>query len=118
MQNQFIPPKLTFLLVNQKQKIRIPVQSIIMLEGHANYTLIYLNNGKQNLYAKCLGYFEELLNEENFLRVHRGSLINPSFIVSYDKEAHKILLENNLEVSISRRKQWCLNSLKNNVLRS
>lgn len=99
---------LTFLLVNQKQKIRIPIQSIVMLEGHANYTLIYLESGKKRLFAKSLGYFEDLLNEEHFLRVHRANLINPSFIIGYDKDASKLRLENNLEVSIARRRRACM----------
>jgi DNA-binding LytR/AlgR family response regulator len=108
MQELFIPPKINFLLVNQKQKTRIPTNSIIMLEGYVNYTLIYLQNGTQKLYARTLRHFEELLSSEHFLRVHRGFLVNPSFIIAYDKDACKIRLKNNLEVSISRRKRGCL----------
>jgi two-component system, LytTR family, response regulator len=105
MQKQFIPPKITFLLVNQKQKIGIPVQNIIMLEGFANYTLIHLQNGTQKLYARTLGHFEALLSEENFIRVHRGFLINPCCISHYDKNENILYLDNNLEVSVSRRKK-------------
>jgi two-component system, LytTR family, response regulator len=112
MQEPFIPPKISFLLVNQKQKTRIPIQSIVMLEGHINYTLIYLENGNKKLYAKCLGHFEDLLINAHFLRVHRGIIVNPSFIVSYDKEGGKLRLENNLEVNIARRRRWCMDFLK------
>jgi DNA-binding LytR/AlgR family response regulator len=108
MQTNLIPTKIHFLIVNHKQKIKIPSQSIVMLEGHVNYTLIHLQNGKQKLYARTLGYFEELLSQEHFLRVHRGFLVNPSFILNYDKESCKLRLENNLEVSISRRRRWCM----------
>ena len=108
MQKQFIPSKITFLLVNRKQKIHIPTNSIIMLEGLANYTLIHLENGKKKLYARTLGYFEGLLSEEHFLRVHRGFLVNTSFIVHYNKEENILNLENNLQVSISRRKRNCM----------
>jgi DNA-binding LytR/AlgR family response regulator len=108
MQTNHIPAKIHFLIVNQKQKIKIPSQSIVMLEGHINYTLIHLQNGKQKLYARTLRHFEGLLSNEHFLRVHRGFLVNPSFILNYDKESCKLRLENNLEVSISRRKRGCL----------
>jgi two-component system, LytTR family, response regulator len=104
MQEHFIPPKLNFLLVNQKQKTRIPTNSIIMLEGYANYTLIHLQNGKQKLYARTLGYFEALLSEDRFIRVHRGFLVNSSCIIHYDKDENILHLENNLEVSIARRR--------------
>ena len=105
MKNTFIPSKINFLLVNQKQKTRIPTNSIIMLEGVANYTLIHLQNGKQKLYARTLGYFEALLSEEHFIRVHRGYLVNSTCIIHYDKEDSKLYLENNLIVSISRRRK-------------
>jgi two-component system, LytTR family, response regulator len=100
-----IKTPINFLLVNQKQKIRIPIQNIIMLEGHANYTLIYLQSGKQKLYARTLRHFEELLSEENFIRVHRGFLINPCCINHFDKNENILYLDNNLEVSVSRRKK-------------
>jgi two-component system, LytTR family, response regulator len=105
MQEPFIPHKLNFLLVNQKQKTRIPTNSIIMLEGVANYTLFHLQNGKKKLYARTLGHFEELLSEEHFIRVHRGFLVNSSCIINYDKDENILHLENNLEVSISRRRK-------------
>jgi two-component system, LytTR family, response regulator len=105
MQEPFILPKINFLLVNRKQKTRIPTNSIIMLEGFANYTLIHLQNGKKKLYARTLGYFEELLSEEHFIRVHRGFLVNSSCIIHYDKDENILHLENNLEVSISRRRK-------------
>ena len=108
MQKTFIAPKTSFLLVNQKQKTRIPTNSIVMLEGHINYTLIYLENGNKKLYAKCLGHFEGLLNHDHFIRVHRGIIVNPSFIIGYDKQGGKLHLENNLEVNIARRRRWCM----------
>jgi DNA-binding LytR/AlgR family response regulator len=105
MKESFIPPKINFLLVNQKQKTLIPTNSIIMLEGYANYTLFHLQNGKKKLYARTLGYFEELLSEEHFIRVHRGFLVNSSCIIHYDKDENILHLEDNLEVSISRRRK-------------
>lgn len=108
MQKQFIPAQITFLLVNRKQKTRIPTNSIIMLEGYVNYTLIHLQNGTQKLYARTLRHFESLLMGEHFIRVHRGFLVNSSFIINYNKEENVLHLENNLEVSISRRKRGCL----------
>jgi two-component system, LytTR family, response regulator len=108
MKKPFIPAQITFLLVNRKQKTRIPTNSIIMLEGYVNYTLIHLQNGTKKLYARTLRHFEGLLSDEHFIRVHRGFLINSSFIINYNKEENILHLENNLEVSISRRKRGCL----------
>lgn len=94
-----------FVMVNHKQKIRIPVQNIIMLEGFSNYTLFHLQSGKQRLFARPIRHFEEQLLIENFVRVHRGFLVNSSCIVGYDRIENKLQMKNNLEAMISRRRR-------------
>ncbi len=105
MQTNFKPSATHFVVVNQKQKIRIPTDNIIMLEGISNYTLFHLQNGKKKLYARSIRHFEEKLIGENFIRIHRGFLVNSSCIVGYDKMENKLQMENNLEASISRRRR-------------
>lgn len=97
--------QMNFVIVNQKQKIRIPTKNIIMLEGHNNYTLFYLQNGKQSMYARTIGHFQELLDSDQFIRIHRGFLVNTCCIVGYDKMENKLQMENNLEAMISRRRR-------------
>jgi two-component system, LytTR family, response regulator len=94
----------SFLTVNHKQQIRIHTDNIVMLEGHNNYTLIHLKNGKKQMYSKTISHFEEQLENEHFIRCHRAFLVNPLFIIGYDKEAAKLYLMNNLIANISRRK--------------
>ncbi len=103
--------KMSFVIVNQKQKIRIPTQNIIMLEGHNNYTLFHLQNGKQRMYARTIGHFQELLDSEQFIRIHRGFLVNSSCIIGYDKIENKLQMQNNLEASISRRRRKNLSNV-------
>ncbi len=98
-------PASHFVMVNRKQKIRIPVQNIIMLEGFNNYTLFHLQSGKQRLYARPIRHFEAQLLQENFIRIHRGYLVNSSCIVGYDKLENKLQMENNLQAMISRRRR-------------
>ena len=94
-----------FLTVNFKQKTKIPTHDIIMMEGHNNYTLFYLENGKQKMYARTLGHFEEQLSNDSFIRCHRAFLVNSDFITGYNKVENKFFMQNNLEATISRRKQ-------------
>ncbi len=100
-----------FVVVNQRQKTRIPTQNIIMLEGCSNYTIFHLQNGMKKVYAHTISYFEEQLIHEHFIRIHRGFLVNSSCIVGYDKTENKLQMQNNLEASISRRKKKQLISL-------
>jgi two-component system LytT family response regulator len=108
MNTTFKPSPVHFVVVNHKSKIRIPVQNIIMLEGHINYTIFHLQNGKQRMYARSIRHFEPQLLEENFLRIHKGFLVNSSCIVGYDKIEDKLYMENNLKASVSRRKRKSL----------
>jgi DNA-binding LytR/AlgR family response regulator len=94
-----------FIMVNHKQRIRIPVQNIIMLEGFSNYTLFHLQSGKQRLFARPICHFEAQLLQEKFVRVHRGFLVNSSCILGYNKEDNKLQMQNNLEAMISRRRR-------------
>jgi DNA-binding LytR/AlgR family response regulator len=94
-----------FVLVNQKQKTFIPVENIIMLEGQSNYSVFHLKYGKKRIYAHTIRYYEDQLLDQQFIRVHSGFLINPSFVVEYNRVDGKLMMENNLEASISRRKR-------------
>lgn len=100
-----------YVLVNQKQKTLIPVENIIMLESQSNYSIFHLKNGKKRIYAHTIRYFEDQLLNQQFIRVHSGFLINPSFVVEYNQEDGKLKMENNLEASISRRKRKNLKEL-------
>jgi len=94
-----------YVLVNQKQRTLIPVENIIMLESQSNYSVFHLKYGKKRIYAHTIRYFENQLLNQQFIRVHSGFLINPSYVVEYNREDGKLRMENNLEASISRRKR-------------
>lgn len=104
-------PHYKFVTVNFKQKLKILTSSIIMFEGHKNYTLIHLSNGLKKMYARTLCHFEEQLIDEKFIRVHRTYLVNPDYIIGYDKVRGKLFLKNCLVASISRRKHQNLDYL-------
>jgi two-component system LytT family response regulator len=70
-----------------------------------NYTLIYLEDGTQKLYARTLANFQKLLINDPFIRVHQSYLANPIFILEYHEAENRLIMENNIEVTISRRKK-------------
>ncbi len=82
-------------------KVFVPLNEIIRLEGQRNYTLFVLNSGKKILVAKTLRLFDELF-PSTFVRVSRGCIINMSFLISL-KEG-KFLLKDGFEIPISRRR--------------
>lgn len=82
--------------------------NIIMLEASGNYTIFHILNQKKHLYAKCINAFEESLKMEGFLRVHRGFIINPDYIIDYDEGSSLISMKYDLKVAVSRRKKVSL----------
>ena len=85
----------------------IKVDLIIRLESESNYTIIYLDNNKKLIASKTLSYFEEMLEQYNFMRVHRSCIINLTKILCIiNKEGYYTLSMNDMScVEISRRKK-------------
>ncbi|MCU0470660.1 MAG: LytTR family transcriptional regulator DNA-binding domain-containing protein [Arcicella sp.] len=83
----------------------IPLQEIIMLEGMINYTVLHLRSGRRVLIPRTLKLFEILLVNYDFLRTHRGFMINCEHLRSIDREGVSMILTNNLQAMVSRRRR-------------
>ncbi|MEA5458270.1 LytTR family DNA-binding domain-containing protein [Arcicella sp. LKC2W] len=102
------------LIIDQKKKKTLDISQIIMLRGFANYTCFYLQNGKQSLSARTLKYYEGLLNDKGFIRIHRGFLVNQKCILKHNIDTSQLILVEGHEAEISRRrKNEYLNGIKN-----
>ena len=90
------------------QKKKIPLTEIVMLEAEANYTCLHLLNGKKLLISRTMKLFDKLLEDYPFTRVHRSFIVNKSHLKSYDADKECMMLSNNIEATISRRKKRTL----------
>ncbi|NBB30811.1 LytTR family DNA-binding domain-containing protein [Cellulophaga sp. BC115SP] len=87
------------------QKIKIPIQQIVMLQADCNYTYIYLKNGEKFLFARTIKFFEYMLKDYRFERIHKTYMINCAHIRNYDAKSQNLILSNNLKATISRRRK-------------
>ena len=98
------------------QKIMLPtmegfeivtINTILYCEAADNFTRFYLdNNGTSLLICKTLKYFEEILKDHRFLRIHRSYLINPDFVIRYTKgKGGTVTMKNNKELEMSAEKK-------------
>ncbi len=92
-----------------RTKKTIPLQEIIMLEGLVNYTILHLLNGRKVLIPRTLKLFESILENYDFLRTHRGFIINCGHLQSIDNEGLSMCMTNNLMAIISRRRKGIVN---------
>ena len=93
-------------------KIALPYQNgvtfteiklVIYCESENNYTRIHTTDGNQYMVAKTLGDIQEVLEERNFLRVHRQYLINLDHIKKYVKgEGNYVIMSNNQSIPVAR----------------
>ncbi len=97
------------------QKITIPtqdgfevlqMQDILYCKADDNYTELYLSNNQKKLVSKTLKYFEDILKESGFARIHKSFLVNVTYIAAYKKgKGGTVSLSNGKELSVSASKK-------------
>jgi DNA-binding LytR/AlgR family response regulator len=99
-----------YLSVGAKHRLPFSLEKIVSLEGSANYTVFWLNDGTSYLSSKNIGKYEKLL-PDNFIRVHKQHIVNGSYLEQIKPESKSIVLQNAQELCFSRRRwQWFLSS--------
>ena len=100
------------------QKIMLPtmegfeivtINTILYCEAVDNFTRFYLEGANPLLICKTLKYFEEILKEHRFIRIHRSHVINPDYVIRYTRgKGGSVTMKNNkeLEMSAEKRQQF------------
>lgn len=114
LQHAVLKPKVT----SADGKITIPTQNgfevleintILYGKADDNYTQLFLADGRKKLVSKTLKYFETLLEENGFVRIHKSYLVNVNCIKTYKKgKGGTVVLNNGKELSVSPSKKAVL----------
>lgn len=84
----------------------IPVKNILHIESNANYSKIFLTEGKTILVTRLLKEFESMLQPYQFYRVHNSHLINLKYLKKYIRTGGgQVVMQNGDIIDISRRKK-------------
>ncbi|MCB0456789.1 MAG: LytTR family DNA-binding domain-containing protein [Flavobacteriaceae bacterium] len=110
LQNTILKPtqtavagKITIPLQNGFEVLQ--VEDILYCQADDNYTQIFLKD-KKKLVSKTLKYFEDMLSNNGFARVHKSYLVNVNAIVEYKKgKGGSVVLENGKEIMVSPSKK-------------
>ncbi len=96
-----------FLLLHTCKGIElVQISTIVRIEAISNYSKLFFTNDKTLVVAKVLKWFDVLLVEKGFVRIHRFHLINVSCINGHNNiNRQKITLYNQEQINISRRKR-------------
>lgn len=82
----------------------LPVDSIKWIEAQDDYVMINSDQGRF-LKKKTMKYFENHLNENMFIRIHRSYIINADYIQHLEqkgKESYQLILKNGKELPVSK----------------
>lgn len=109
--------RLMTLLANRNtpKKIALPtsagykfvlIDNIRHCVSDGSYTNFYVNTGEKILVSYPLKLYEDLLEGNDFYRVHQSHLIHLKYVKEYKKgEGGSAILDDNTEIQISRRKK-------------
>jgi two-component system LytT family response regulator len=82
------------------------LNKIIRCESDNNYTYFHFNDQNRFLVTRTLKYFDQLLVDKGFVRVHQTHLVNVDHIKSYIKtEGGYLLMSDGSQVPVSVRRK-------------
>ncbi len=106
-------------LVNRQQhKIVLPslegfevvtIKDVVFCEAEDNFTRFHMVDGSKRLICRTLKFYEELLGDFDFIRIHKSHLINRHFVSRYLKgKGGQVVLSTGetLEVSPTRKSEF------------
>ncbi|RKF04409.1 LytTR family two component transcriptional regulator [Tenacibaculum lutimaris] len=110
LENTILTPKTTAV----NGKITIPQQDgfevvniydIVFCKADDNYTEVHFKDSKK-LVSKTLKYFEDILKDNSFARIHKSFLVNVNEITKYKKgKGGSVILSNGKEIMVSSSKK-------------
>ena len=96
----------------QKKKVVLPtmegfdvvrVSEILYCSAADNFTSFHFTNGKKNLICRSMKYYEKLLTNLGFQRIHRSYLINLEYVSQYRKgKGGIVVMENGDELDVAQ----------------
>lgn len=103
MTNSVLTQHVTLPIRGRKQTVM--VDRIVCLDGDGNYTNITLRDGFRVLVARTLKDYENLLDSQMFVRVHKSCIVNLNFVRHIDLvHACEVELTNGRQVKVARRR--------------
>lgn len=101
-------PKDTYLeriVVKDRNKIHIAtVDAVRYIESMDDYVMIHTTDGKW-MKQQTMKYFENALNPQDFVRIHRSYIVNVSEIAEiqqYEKESFVVVLHDKTKLKVSK----------------
>ena len=93
----------------------VPIKNILYCQADRNYTHLVLQHEKKIVSSKTLKYYEELLEGQDFFRVHNSYLVNLTHVRKFYKSQEGVVeMVNGYKIDVARnRKAELLQAISN-----
>jgi two-component system, LytTR family, response regulator len=92
----------------------VNLSDIAWCKSEGSYTVFFLADKTKITSSRNIGYYEEIMNTNDFYRVSNSVMFNLRFLKSYSRNSGTVVLNDGTELSIStRRKSEFVDRLKN-----
>ena len=100
------PSEMRLCLPTLKGFIVVKLDDIIYCEAERSYTIFHLENKRTVTVSKSLIEYDNLLQNTQFIRIHKSFLINLHHVKEYQRgEGGLVIMSDNAEIEVSRRKK-------------
>ena len=80
----------------------VQVKDIIHCQANGNFTDFFLLDGSKKMICRSLKFYEEILSEMGFIRVHKSHLVNMEYIASYKKgKGGQLIMKNGDTIDVA-----------------
>ncbi|HEY0678896.1 MAG TPA: LytTR family DNA-binding domain-containing protein [Chitinophagaceae bacterium] len=79
-------------------------EELIRCEGERNYTWFFLTNNRKHLSSKTIKEYQDILEKQGFLRIHKSHLVNKKYVEYYLGEG-AVLLKDKTRLPVSRQRK-------------
>ncbi|HET9747640.1 MAG TPA: response regulator [Chitinophagaceae bacterium] len=100
------PAEMRLCLPTLKGFIVVKLDDIIYCEAERSYTIFHLDSKRTVTVSKSLIEYDNLLQDTQFLRIHKSFLVNLHHVKEYQRgEGGTVIMSDNAEIEVSRRKK-------------
>lgn len=84
----------------------VPIKDILRIEADDNYSHIFTDGGQRHTVSKTIKFYEDMLQQENFFRVHKSHIVNMDYMTKFVKgEGGYVVMNDGKEIAVSRRRR-------------
>ena len=84
----------------------LSINEISSIESQpGNYALFFLNNGSKMLCSKPLKYYEGILPQHVFYRIHKSHIINLNYVAKFSATDNLVQLKNGKSLEVAHRRK-------------